>query len=333
MQDHNYLLRYPFSNKAREYIQNNGIDLLSVEYQTLEKVKKFLTDEMNQDHNTLERYWFQLSNINDEAIAISYVKIYPLSKVILSIIGNVPLTQSFANYYQKRFLYFSSKEKISENFKEITKDICPKLKCDASKEQYYISLIDLLTLDLGEDYKLQYTNLKEGNIFFPGKEQLLAFLAVVLKKRILRTTEVNKKELPKAFLEIAECIKRNYLSKQRTQDNVDYRYSGKLSNNQFPPCFDKFYNDLLSGKKLSHVANYHLAVFLAGVGYDFNEILNIYSNAPNFEQKTASYQIKKIFEKKYSIANCETLKSNDLCVYECKIKHPLQLLKKDKTKK
>jgi len=109
MQDYNYLLRYPFSNKAREYIASKGIDLLSVDYSTLEKVKKFLTEEVNLDYKSQEKYWFNILKIDDEAIAVSYVKIYPLSKIILSIIDNTPLTQSFANYYQKRFVYFLKK--------------------------------------------------------------------------------------------------------------------------------------------------------------------------------------------------------------------------------
>jgi DNA primase large subunit len=299
-----------------------------VEPALLEKVKKFLLEEINQEYKIQEKYWFNISRIDDEIIASSYVKIYPLSKIILSIIDNTPLLQSFANYYQKRFLYFSKKETNPEIINDLATDICPNIQFDSKKEQYYIALIDLLTLDLGEDYKLQYTNLKEGNIFFINKEQLLEFLAVVLKKRILRTTEVNKKELPKVYLEISEDIKKKFQSTQKEREDFDYRFSGKLSNNDFPPCFDKLYNDLLSGKKLSHIGNYHLAVFLAGVGYSYEDIINIYKHAPNFDERIAGYQIKKILEKKYSIANCETLKSNDLCVFDCKVKHPLQLLKR-----
>jgi DNA primase large subunit len=330
MQDYNYLLKFPFSNKAKEYLSNKRIDLLSVEPIVLEKVRKFLIEEINQEYKIQEKYWFNISKIDDEIIASSYVMIYPLSKIILSIIDNTPLLQSFANYYQKRFIYFSKKETNAEVINSLATDICPSIKFDSKKEQYYVALIDLLTLDLGEDYKLQYTNLKEGNIFFINKEQLLEFLAVVLKKRILRTTEINKKELPKIYLEISEEIKKKFQYSQKAREDFDYRFSGKLSNTDFPPCFDKLYNDLLSGKKLSHIGNYHLAVFLSGVGYNYEDIINMYKHAPNFDERIAGYQIKKIIEKKYSIANCETLKSNDLCVFDCKVKHPLQLLKTKK---
>ncbi len=67
---------------------------------------------------------------------------------------------------------------------------------------------------------------------------------------------------------------------------------------------------------------------MCGVGYTYEEVLEVYRHLPNFDEKIAGYQIKKILEKKYSVANCETLKSNGLCVKDCKVKHPLQLLKK-----
>ena len=75
-----------------------------------------------------------------------------------------------------------------------------------------------------------------------------------------------------------------------------------------------------------------MAVFLCAVGYTYEEVLEAYRHLPNFDEKIAGYQIKKILEKKYSVANCETLRSNNLCVKDCGVKHPLQLLKKQESK-
>jgi hypothetical protein len=56
-----------------------------------------------------------------------------------------------------------------------------------------------LSLELGDDYKLQYSNLNNGKIYFTTAKELIDFVSVVLKKRILRTQEINKKEIPKYF--------------------------------------------------------------------------------------------------------------------------------------
>ena len=59
-------------------------------------------------------------------------------------------------------------------------------------------------------------------------------------------------------------------------------------------------------------------------------MLDLFKHLPNFDEKIAGYQIQKVIEKKYSVSNCDTLKSNGLCVNDCKTKHPFQLFKPNK---
>lgn len=326
MDNYDYLLKYTFSKDAKDYIEQKNVNLLEISPNILEKIemqfnKLFDIENQNRYFNIDElKIKDKKINIDEELL------IYPISKITLSTIDNIPLFQAFANYHQKRFVYFLTKDysqKDYDSIEKIIKDICPNIS--QNQKGFYISLVNLLALDLGDDYKLQYTNLDAGNIYFPSKDALIDFLAIVLKKRILRTTEINKKELPKPILQLCEKIKEKFISIQRQREDFNVN---KPNKDEFPPCFDKLYNDLLAGQKLSHIANYHLAVFLCGVGYTYEEVLDIYRHLPNFDEKIAGYQIKKILEKKYSVANCETLKSNGLCVKDCKVKHPLQLLKK-----
>lgn len=328
MFNYNYLIKYPFSKKAKEYLDSQNIDLLSVDDKLLETTKYFLTVTiLEQNH---EKEWYKDLKRNYELEAKVHVNMYPLSKIFLSIIDYSPINQSLANYYQTQLRYFLQKAFEENRFDEIEsvlEDLVPTIKKD---EKYYIDLIDLLSLELGDDYKLQYSNLNNGKIYFTTAKELIDFVSVVLKKRILRTQEINKKEIPKIFLEYADLIKQKYFSDARA--NISFQAINKPKDNEFPPCFLKLYNDILEKRKLSHIANFHLAVFLSNVGYNYDEILYIYKNLPNFDEKIAGYQIKKIIEKKYSVANCDNLKSNGLCVMDCKVKHPLQLMIKNKIK-
>ena len=329
MFNYNYLIKYPFSKKAKEYLDTQNLDLFSVDEKLLEKAKYFLTVTI-LDQNR-EREWYKDLKKNYELEAKVYVSIYPLSKIFLSIIDYSPINQSLANYYQAQLRYFLQKafeEGKYDEIEEILSDLTPNLK---KEESYFIDLIDLLSLDLGDDYKLQYSNLNNGKIYFNNSKELIDFVSVVLKKRILRTTEINKKEIPKIFLSYAEDIKKKYFSDAKA--SISFQSINKPKEEEFPPCFAKLYNDLLARRKLSHIANFHFAVFLSNVGYNYDEILHIYKNLPNFDEKIAGYQIKKIIEKQYSVANCSNLKSNGLCVKDCKVKHPLQLLTKKTGKK
>lgn len=326
MSDYEYLLKYQFSDEAKKYIISKDINLNNIPQDILEKIEKHFVKILDFENHA--RY-FKIDNLKiiDKKTNLSEeILIFPISKMILNILENTPLFQAFANYYQKHFIYFINKDYESKNYKDIEKiikDIAPGISQD--KKGFYLPLVSLLNLELGEDYKLQYSNLDSGNIYFPNKDSLILFLSIVLKKRILRITEINKKEIPKNIQELAKKIKEKYSSLQKQQQ--EYSVIKPLTT-EFPPCFQKLYDDLLNGNRLSHIANYHLAVFLYNVGFSYEEILELYKRLPNFDEKIASYQIKNIFAKKYAVANCETLKTNGLCVSECKVKHPLQLLKK-----
>ncbi|MFH0906483.1 MAG: hypothetical protein V1824_04055 [archaeon] len=329
--EYNFLIKFPYLKKAKKLVD---IDLFSIESEVIERAKKFILNNLfetsNDSKNNLikrEDEWKKVSKLNDSRIAISYIKIFPISKIILSLIDYSPLTSEFANYYFSQTKFYLSSA-TDEELDEVINDICPKINFD---NNYYLSLVDYLSLDLGEDHKLQYSNLKEGNIYF-DKSEIIDLISLILKKNITQSVDIdikefikNKKEFPKDFQKAADEIKTVVLDSNKNK--ITYAVY-RPKDDSMPPCFMKLYNEILSGQKLSHMANYSLAVFLANIYFSYEEVLQVFRKAPNFDEKIASYQIKKIFEKKYSVSNCNTLRSNNLCVADCKVNHPLQLLKK-----
>jgi DNA primase large subunit len=328
---YNYIIKYPFSKKAKEYLDEQNIDLFDINEKLLKKTANFLLNTISQNKQDKEIDWKSYLKINDKAIADVFVKLYPTSKVLLSLVDSTPLNQAFANYFMDQLLFFLRNSKQDAEYEEIIEDVLDFKSHDIKDEKHVVSLIDVLSFDIGADFKLQYQNLLDGNIYFEEQE-FYEFLSLVLKKKILKTI-VTSKELkdvgiPEDFYEAANYIKKKIMSSTSYQTN-----SFKITNKEeFPPCFKKLYDELLFGHKLSHIANFNLAVFLYNVGFTKEQILDVFKNATNFDEKIAGYQISKIFEKKYSVANCQTLLSNGLCVNDCKVAHPLQLLKKRKIK-
>jgi hypothetical protein len=326
---YNFIIRYPFSNKAKEFLKSKNINLFDVDEKIIKQATLFLLKNIPQNYNEQERRWNNYKTIDDPRVAELFVKLYPISKILVLLVNNISLTQSFANYYEKQLRFYLLNALDENELNDIINDLCPNLCLELDK--YYISLIDLLSLDLGDDYKLEYSNLENGNIFLK-KEEVIDLLSIILKKKILRTENLEKKEYPKLFLEYSKFIENKILELDTFKIYNNFKIN-KPNINEYPPCFKKLYTELISGRQLSHYANYHLAVFLANIGYNLEEILNFYRNAPNFDEKIARYQIKNIFDKKYSVASCQTIKSNGFCVNDCKVKHPLQLFNKSKTSK
>ncbi|MEI8363926.1 MAG: hypothetical protein WCF78_00515 [archaeon] len=322
---YNYLIKYPFSSKAREYLKSKDIDLLSIDENLIKKATMFLINTINLPVQDREKQWKMYLSENDIKIADIFVTIYPISRLLLSIVDYNPLYQQFAVYYQKQFKYYLNNSKDDSELDELLADLSPEIKYNEQEHKYLINLIDYLKYELGDEYKLQYINLKAGIIYFE-KEELINLLSVILKKRILSNINIEKKELPKTFKEYGQYIKEKIIKENtyniKTISKVDYK--------EFPPCFMQMYNKIMSGEKLTHIENFSLAVFLSNIGYSYDEILSIYKHLPNFDEKIASYQIKALMEKKYSVPNCDTIKGNGLCVADCKVKHPFQLFNKIK---
>jgi DNA primase large subunit len=319
---YNYIIKYPFSNKAKEYLETKNIDLFSINEETIKKATLFILKTVSQETVENEKQWKEYLRIDDERIAKMFATLYPLSRLLLNVVDYNPLYQRFGEYYQKQLSYYLKQLNDKEEFLNIQIDICKDIKYDEKTERYFLSLIEYLSLELTDNFKLQYSRLEDGNVYF-SKSEIIDLLSVVLKKRILKNIDLEKKELPKLFLEYGEYIKKKVI-----QDNIfEIKIINKPEVNTFPPCFLKMYNKLMGGEKLTHIENFNIAVFLANIGYSYDEILFSFKNSPNYDEKIAGYQIKKILEKKYAVPNCDTLKSNGLCVTDCKTKHPFQLFK------
>ncbi len=84
----------------------------------------------------------------------------------------------------------------------------------------------------------------------------------------------------------------------------------------FPNCVKKIIADLEGGSP-SHTERYFLASFLFKINMPFEEVLGIFSKANNYDEKIAKYQLKKIQEGKYSVANCSKLKSLGIDCEDC----------------
>lgn len=98
----------------------------------------------------------------------------------------------------------------------------------------------------------------------------------------------------------------------------------------FPPCMSKIIGALRVGENLSHQARFTITAFLARIGMDVEEILELFKNVPDFNEKIARYQIEHIAglrgsRKQYMPYSCQTMKSLGLCPVagDCGAKNPL----------
>ncbi len=112
--------------------------------------------------------------------------------------------------------------------------------------------------------------------------------------------------------------------------------SGGIVPEAYPPCIKAMIERLRAGENLSHHERFTVAAFLARIGMDVEDILDLFRNAPDFNERIARYQIEHIAglrgsRKKYMPYSCSTLKSLGLCPVEgdCGARNPLAVYRRN----
>lgn len=328
---HKFIIKYPFLETAKNFLDLKNIQLFNVEDASLKKVTLFLLKIVFQEQKDTEKQWLEYMDLNQESIAESFATIYPLSRIFLSVLDNSSLSLQVANYYQNQLIFYLKKISLdSQEFKQVSNALLKELKFDTQENKYFLSMIDYLSLELTGSFKLQYSDLNQGNIYF-SQQKVIELLGAVLKKKVLTLPVFTQEDVPKTFLNYISYIKQKVKEDIFTKINVH-----KPSVENFPTCFLEAYKKVMAGEKLSNNHSIILAIFLFNVGYNFQEMVEIFKHHPKFDKnisKISKYQLQKIVEKKYSVPSCEYLRSNGFCTGECKLKHPLQHFNKQKLKK
>ncbi len=139
-------------------------------------------------------------------------------------------------------------------------------------------------------------------------------------------------EIPSELVDVVKEIK-NILARTSKEGVGDQGFSEEarvIDFNKFPPCMKKIIEDLRNGENLSHHARFTVAAFLARIGLDVDNILELFRKTPDFNERIARYQIEHIAglrgsKKKYMPYSCQTMKSLGLCPIDgdCGGKNPL----------
>jgi len=135
------------------------------------------------------------------------------------------------------------------------------------------------------------------------------------------------------FLEDVELpYKPKSVQRSRTGSKEHGAPLPEVSSN-LPPCIEKLIQDLQHGENLPHFARFALAAFLVNAGWSVDQIVDLFRNAPDFDEKVTRYQVEHIAGKRgggrrYVPPACERMRQEGLCVANCGISNPIEWLRK-----
>jgi DNA primase large subunit len=105
---------------------------------------------------------------------------------------------------------------------------------------------------------------------------------------------------------------------------------GTVDEGAFPPCIRSLISALASGANLPHTGRFALTAFLHNIGMGADEIIGLYSTAPDFDEGRTIYQVEHILGRggtEYTSPACAALRTTGLCAHrdrDCAmVSHPL----------
>ncbi len=125
------------------------------------------------------------------------------------------------------------------------------------------------------------------------------------------------------------------ISRESKKFDVDL---GEVDLECFPPCMKEILSELRRGMNVPHTARFALTSFLLNIGMSVDEIIDLFKTAPDFDEEKTRYQVEHIAGQRgkgteYTSPSCDTMRTYQNCVSDCKVTHPLKYYALCKKKK
>jgi len=180
-------------------------------------------------------------------------------------------------------------------------------------------------------WKLVNRMVKRGYTYL-NKAEAIRLISGYYQQFLLNMfTGLRPRSVPPRIREAAERFRPLILGALRKI--YDVRRSAEVSKD-VPPCIKNIIMKLQTGGEVSHFENFAVASYLLSKGRGVEEVLELFKNRSDFNEKIARYQVEHIAglrgsKTKYRPPSCEKFRVLGLCVDSGKhcpkwIKNPLQ---------
>jgi len=245
---------------------------------------------------------------------------YISSKVIVSLSDDwvrMRFAVSEANYYAE--LLRKEKDYV---VKLIAGDLGIRLKGWRIHVTSYVKASSRIK---AENWRLVNRRFSSGYVY-TNKREVLRVVEEFLRERLAE--KIKAEELKDYFAEILKDLK---LKKRKKRfEKIDI---GIVDFDKFPPCIKEIIAEVQSGMNVPHIARFTLASFLLNIGMRVDEVVEVFKSAPDFDEDKTRYQVEHIAGQRgrcveYICPSCDTMRSYQLCVSNCDVKHPIEYYRK-----
>jgi DNA primase large subunit len=331
----NDLAKYPFLREAAEYVRSLDLkieDLAGPEFsQILERAKERVEEAIL--YASVSR---KLQNEEVEILS------FPTAIMLAAATENSFIKRRYALAEAKQAyndLKFEAREKILS----VAKNFQWKIRLvdadeDVAPYEFKLHFTDYLrnTVNLRDKkWKLVNRPLAYGNVYLTRNEAA-RLLSEEVRRHIEKRLEIG--ELPKLPQKIANMVEMlKTLTLEKVSKTEIEGIPKTVKPEAFPPCIAALYEAAKRGHHLPHVARFTLTTFLVNIGMPAENIIDLFRNTSDFNERLTRYQVEHIAGERgsrtrYKPPKCQTLQTHGICTNQTelckKVRHPLSFYRK-----
>lgn len=321
--DSRWAAKYPFDPQSKIYLKSVALDINEYFSEDLKHIVEYSYERALTIKRGISTIWD-----NDDIEAISFF----LAVLIVRGTDNRYVYYMFTNTESKRAYQLLLLD-TPNNIVKLSKHM--KIPLRYGKKYYIIPFLTYIKLTYrfsGATWRPYYQIVKDGEVYLTQR-RIARILSEASKELILDHIE-NITMVPDQVKTYSNNLLReisDIISKQEKSIKL-YEEIATKAIKYYPPCVKWMLDNIPLG--LPHAARFSLVTFLGKMGFSVDEIVNIFSRAPDFNLERSKYQVEHILglrggRKVYSVPACRTIKSYNLCFPDkiCyKVKHPLQYI-------
>lgn len=320
------LAKYPFLNEAGEYLRESGFGWEELERPDMKDIIERAAERVEigvggNVYEKLDRYEIEILT-------------FLVSLIIVKSIGMEPAIKKYALSEARRAEKFLTEDLKRQNeaqrrslFAKIFDDLF-KLKIEVAEDGrlFKVKVTDYLTRSSHfheQEWKIINRLVHAGHVYLDADETVRLVrneLSVLIHEKVRAMTLPT---LPQPIKQKADELR------AKIAPRYEYRATAVT---EYPPCVKHALEVMGKGENLPHSARVMLATYMLAIGKPVDEIVAMFQNAPDFNEKITRYQVEHLAgmkgsRTKYSVPSCDKLRNESLC-FETKdcagIINPLQ---------
>ncbi|MFB6128206.1 MAG: DNA primase regulatory subunit PriL [Halorhabdus sp.] len=327
--------RYPFLEASREAVEAADVDLATVVARRGPAV--------DRGRERVESALFE-GSVGEPLRPRVELLSYPVARVIVSLIDQPALTHRYARAEAATARERFSADLSAGDFRSTDANLDLRTLLSefdllgaveareggalADADRFTVAVgayLDLAASQRGERWRLVNRSLADGRVPV-DREELLDLLREAVEQRVFEGLPLTVPE------SIADALAEDVAAVEERLDELDLtREIDTVVPELFPPCMTALLDQIQKGEHLPHHSRFAITSFLASIGMETDDIVDLYEVNPGFGEEMTRYQTDHIRGEtsptEYSPPSCATMQSygdcvnmDDLCE---EISHPL----------